>query len=65
MTVRLTLTKDKQYGYIASLKHFKSTNKTHILIGNSAFPFEVFVFGVHSKGIVQLARKDSGYSRQS
>lgn len=60
-----TLTKAQKDGYIASLKHFTSTSKTHILIGNSAFPFEVFVFGVHSKGIVQLARKDTGYSRQS
>ncbi len=62
---KTTLTKDYQHGYIQSLKHFESTKKTHILIGNSAFPFELFVFGVHSKGIVQLARKDSEYSIMS
>ena len=51
--------------YIMSLKYFKTENQTHILIANSDNPFEVFVFGVHSKGVVQLARKDTGYSRQS
>ena len=48
-----------------SLKHFKSTNKTHILIANTDNPFEVIAFGVHSEGVVQLARKDTGYSIKS
>ena len=51
--------------HIMSLKYFKTENQTHILIANSDNPFEVFVFGVHSEGVVLLARKDTGYSRQS